>query len=146
MKSFLTNYWTNLVNSNAKSKAKKIRNKKNHINLNLKLASQKQLELQLTNLEDIHNKTLEDMRQSYWSFIVEQKERYKKLEIISNQTQIQLNKKSPADVHGLLASRPVILSLVETFLLRRIGGSWRWLFRLEQVTQIIRYWKLPVYS
>jgi len=50
MKSFLTNYWTNLVNSNAKSKAKKIRNKKNHINLNLarreKLASQKQLELQ----------------------------------------------------------------------------------------------------
>jgi len=51
MKSFLTNYWTNLVNSNAKSKAKKIRNKKNQTqNLNLarreKLASQKQLELQ----------------------------------------------------------------------------------------------------
>jgi len=46
MKSFLTNYWTNLVNSNAKSKAKKIRNKQNNINLNLKLASQKQLELQ----------------------------------------------------------------------------------------------------
>jgi len=47
MKSFLTNYWTNLVNSNAKSKAKKIRNKQNKTqNLNLKLASQKQLELQ----------------------------------------------------------------------------------------------------
>merc|ERR1711971_1307096 len=54
---------------------------------------QEEIEQLLNEMNVSHNQHLEELKQRYWSMLIEQKDKYKKLERISNANEITLRQK-----------------------------------------------------
>lgn len=56
-------------------------------------SEEKELQMQLENMKMMHDETMEDIKERYWSMILEQKDRYKQLEAISTANESKMREK-----------------------------------------------------